>query len=59
MIPAQLLLLRFGAPRALACIVIAWGVTAAAFCTLAGERQFYLLRLLLGVSESGAFPAMW
>ena len=59
MVPAQLALLRLGAPRALALIVTAWGLTAMAFCTLQGERQFYLLRLLLGVAESGAFPAIW
>jgi hypothetical protein len=59
MVPAQLALLRVGAPRALACIVTLWGATAMAFSTLAGETQFYVLRLLLGAFESGAFPAMW
>ncbi|KAI8473403.1 MAG: major facilitator superfamily domain-containing protein [Monoraphidium minutum] len=59
MVPAQIVLLRIGAPRALAAIVAAWGLVAMAFSTLEGERQFYFLRLLLGAFESGAFPAMW
>ncbi|GBF97443.1 MFS transporter [Raphidocelis subcapitata] len=59
MVPAQLALLRVGAPRALSAIVIAWGAAAMAFSALRGPGEFYLLRALLGVFESGAFPAMW
>jgi ACS family tartrate transporter-like MFS transporter len=59
MVPAQILLLRVGAPRALGVIVTAWGATAMAFSCLADKTQFYVLRLLLGVFESGAFPAIW
>jgi len=59
MVPAQLILLRIGTARALSGIVTAWGATAMAFSFLSGERQFYLLRLLLGAFESGAFPAIW
>lgn len=59
MVPAQLTLLKIGAPRALAIIVTLWGATAMAFSALSGKREFYVLRLLLGAFESGAFPAIW
>jgi hypothetical protein len=59
MIPAQLILLRVGTPRALAFIVTAWGATAMLFSCIAGKTQFYVLRLMLGAFESGAFPAIW
>jgi hypothetical protein len=59
MVPAQIMLLRVGAPRALGVIVTAWGATAMAFSCLSDQTQFYALRLMLGVFESGAFPAIW
>jgi len=36
-----------------------WGACATAFCVLSSITQFYVLRFLLGVAESGAFPGMW
>lgn len=59
MIPSQFILMQVGAPRWLACIVTTWGVTAMAFAFMKNKVQFFVLRLLLGISESGAFPGMW
>lgn len=54
----QLLLMRVGAPRWLAFIVTTWGLTAMSFAFMTNRLQFFLLRMLLGMAESGAFPAM-
>jgi hypothetical protein len=58
MVPSQLLLMHVGAPRWLSCIVTAWGFTAMSFAAMSNRLQFFVLRLLLGCAESGAFPAM-
>ena len=57
-VPSNLLLLRVGARKWIACVVIAWG--AVSFCSafVAGPLSFYAMRLLLGVAESGFFPGM-
>ncbi|KAF5840351.1 major facilitator superfamily domain-containing protein [Dunaliella salina] len=59
MIPSQLMLMKLGANVWLGIIVMAWGACATAFCVLSSITQFYVLRFLLGVAESGAFPGMW
>lgn len=53
------MLVKFGAPKWLSIIIISWGVVAVAFASLRSVFQFYALRLLLGVTESGTFPGMW
>lgn len=55
----QLMLVRFGARRWLSLIIICWGIVATLFASLRSVFQFYALRLLLGVTESGTFPGMW
>jgi MFS family permease len=57
-VPSNLLLVRFGARRWIARIMIAWGLCSAAnaFVTTAGG--FYLVRLLLGAAEAGFFPGI-
>lgn len=55
----QLMLVKFGAPTWLSFIIISWGMVATAFASLRNVFQFYALRLLLGVTESGTFPGMW
>eukprot|EP00879_Flechtneria_rotunda_P015690 GHRR01016412.1.p1 GENE.GHRR01016412.1~~GHRR01016412.1.p1 ORF type:complete len:427 (+),score=106.52 GHRR01016412.1:593-1873(+) len=59
MIPSQLILMHIGAPRWLACIVTTWGLTAMCFAFMTNKWQFYGLRTLLGMAESGAFPGLW
>eukprot|EP00879_Flechtneria_rotunda_P014143 GHRR01014775.1.p1 GENE.GHRR01014775.1~~GHRR01014775.1.p1 ORF type:complete len:274 (+),score=79.82 GHRR01014775.1:510-1331(+) len=58
-IPSNYLLLRFGGPTWLAAISLAWGAAASAFALVRGPISFVLLRLLLGLAESGAVPGTW
>jgi ACS family tartrate transporter-like MFS transporter len=55
-IPSNRLLLRFGARRWLARIMLTWGLVAMAMVLTRSPRSFYGLRLLLGVAEAGYFP---
>ena len=55
-IPSNRLLLRFGARRWLARIMLTWGLVAMAMMFTRSPRSFYGLRLLLGVAEAGFFP---
>ncbi|KAK9829015.1 hypothetical protein WJX72_003413 [[Myrmecia] bisecta] len=58
-VPSNLVLVRIGARRWLAAIILAWGLVAALFAVLRTPWQFYVLRFLLGIAESGTFPGMW
>ena len=58
-IPSNLILVRVGAPRWLSVLIVSWGVVATAFAATQGKWSFYILRLLLGATESGNFPGMW
>lgn len=55
-IPSNLLLLRFGARRWIARIMITWGLLAAAMMFVQTAWQFYLLRFAIGIAEAGFFP---
>jgi MFS transporter, ACS family, tartrate transporter len=57
-VPSNLLLLRFGARRWLARIMITWGVLATAMMLVRTPWEFYTLRLLLGIAEAGFFPGI-
>ena len=57
-IPSNLLLHRIGARRAIALIIILWGLISAAGALIRTEDEFYLQRLLLGASEAGFFPGV-
>lgn len=57
-IPSNLLLLRIGARKTLARIMILWGLTSAAMCFASSTTSFYVLRFLLGVFEAGFAPGM-
>src|SRR5271155_1460902 len=57
-IPSNLLLLKFGARRWLARIMVAWGVLAAAMMFVRTPAQFYVLRFFLGMAEAGFFPGV-
>ena len=58
-IVVQIMLVKYGAPTWLSFIIIAWGTVAVSFASMKNVTQFYVLRLLLGVTESGTFPGMW
>ncbi len=55
-VPSNLLLVRFGARRWIARIMLTWGVLAAAMMFVRSPIQFYVMRFLLGVAEAGFFP---
>ena len=57
-VPSNLLLVRVGARRWVARIMITWGVLASALMFVRTPTQFYAIRFLLGVAEAGFFPAI-
>jgi ACS family tartrate transporter-like MFS transporter len=57
-VPSNLLLVRVGARRWIARIMISWGVIASAMMFVRTPPQFYLVRILLGIAEAGFFPGI-
>ena len=57
-IPSNILLMRYGARRWLARIMIMWGLIAMAMIFVRTPMHFYTLRFLLGLSEAGFFPGV-
>jgi len=57
-VPSNILLHKVGAKWWLARIMVSWGIVAACFTFVQGEKSFYLLRFLLGVTEAGFFPGV-
>ena len=57
-IPSNILLMRFGARRWLARIMIMWGMIAVSMMFVTTATQFYALRFLLGLAEAGFFPGV-
>jgi len=57
-VPSNLLLHRIGARRALARIMISWGLLSSAMMFVSSPTSFYVLRFLLGVAEAGFFPGV-
>jgi ACS family tartrate transporter-like MFS transporter len=57
-VPSNLLLLRFGAKRWLARIMLTWGLLATATMLVKTPLEFNVLRLLLGAAEAGFFPGV-
>ncbi|MDE2436485.1 MAG: MFS transporter [Sphingomonadales bacterium] len=57
-IPSNILLMRFGARRWLARIMIMWGLLAATMLFVRTPLEFYALRFLLGLAEAGFFPGV-
>lgn len=57
-VPSNLLLVRFGARRWLARIMLTWGLLAAGMLFVRTPLQFYVMRFLLGLAEAGFFPGV-
>ena len=57
-VPSNLALVRVGARKWIARIMISWGIIAVAMMFVRTTTQFYVLRFLLGVAEAGFFPAI-
>jgi ACS family tartrate transporter-like MFS transporter len=57
-VPANLILLRMGARKWIARILVSWGLISAAMMFVTGPWSFATLRVLLGVAEAGFFPGI-
>ena len=57
-VPSNLILLRVGARRWLARIMITWGLIVVALGWVKSPSSFYVLRFLLGVAEAGLLPGI-
>jgi len=57
-IPSNAGMLRFGARKWIARILLTWGFFATIMATVQGEITFYVIRFLLGAAEAGFFPAI-
>lgn len=56
--PSNLVLHRIGAKPWMARIMVTWGLMSISTLFVAGNRSFYLSRLLLGAAEAGFFPGV-
>ena len=57
-IPSNLLLVKVGARRWIARIMLTWGALSIALMFVKGAMTFYVLRFLLGVAEAGFLPGI-
>jgi ACS family tartrate transporter-like MFS transporter len=57
-IPSNLILLRVGARRWLARIMISWGLIVAGLAWVHSAKGFYMLRFFLGAAEAGLLPGL-
>ncbi|HWU30418.1 MAG TPA: MFS transporter [Microbacterium sp.] len=57
-IPSNLLMRRVGAKIWLARIMISWGTVSSLMIFATNEWAFYILRVLLGITEAGFFPGV-
>jgi len=57
-IPSNLILMRVGARRWIARIMLTWGVIAVGMMFVKTPMQFYVMRFLLGAAEAGFFPGV-
>jgi ACS family tartrate transporter-like MFS transporter len=57
-IPSNLILVKVGARKWIARIMITWGIISACMALVVGVKSFYFMRFLLGVAEAGFFPGL-
>jgi ACS family tartrate transporter-like MFS transporter len=57
-VPSNLMMLRYGARRWFARILISMGILAVAMMAVVGPRSFYAVRLALGIAEAGLLPGV-
>jgi ACS family tartrate transporter-like MFS transporter len=57
-VPSNLMLVRVGARRWIARIMVTWGALAMGMMFVTTPMQFYAMRLLLGAAEAGFFPGV-
>lgn len=57
-VPCNMILLRMGPRRWIGLLLVVWGVISASMSLVRTPFEFYALRFLLGVAESGFFPGI-
>jgi len=57
-IPSNLIMRRVGAKIWMARIMVTWGIVSALMMFANTEWMFYILRVLLGITEAGFFPGV-
>jgi MFS transporter, ACS family, tartrate transporter len=57
-VPSNLILVRVGARRWIARIMVTWGLISVAMMFVQGPLSFYALRFALGVAEAGFLPGI-
>jgi MFS family permease len=57
-VPSNIILHRVGARAWMSCMMISWGIVSMATAFIAGHISFYILRLMLGITEAGFFPGV-
>ena len=57
-VPSNLIMHRVGARFWITRIMVSWGVVSAAMALVQGPTSFYVMRVLLGITEAGFFPGV-
>ncbi len=57
-IPSNIVLQKFGARRLLAALLVCWAVIAPLTALVSTPFQFYAVRFMLGLTESGFYPGV-
>ncbi|MDE1181799.1 MFS transporter [Paraburkholderia sp.] len=57
-VPSNVFLVKVGARRWFARILVTWGVITVAMSLISGPYSFYTLRFLLGAAEAGFYPGV-
>ena len=57
-VPGTMLCTRLGAPAFLAVSLAQWGAVASSMSVLRSAPMFYVLRVLLGLTEAAAYPGV-
>lgn len=57
-IPSNLMMVRFGARRWIARIMLTWGLISGLMAFVQTPAQFYIMRFLLGMAEAGFYPGV-
>eukprot|EP00803_Ostreobium_quekettii_P009324 evm.model.scf_350.6 EVM.evm.TU.scf_350.6 scf_350:89906-91794(+) len=58
-IPSTMLMQQLGTPTWMGASLFVWGCSAAATAFVKTPGQFYFVRFVLGLAESGTFPGVW
>lgn len=57
-VPSNLMLVRLGARRWIAIMMVSWGTLSCLMAFVHGTKEYLALRFLIGAAEAGFFPGM-